>query len=93
VTQILTVRVANSGAESYELTRYDACGGGRQSWSGTSMDLKEFADLVVFWAASADFVCVDETGLGGALVDMLAGRGLGTLQTHRMRPLEYGLKP
>lgn len=92
MTRVLTVKVASMGADHYALVLYGAGGGGKRTWSGSSMGLPEFTDLVAAWAGSADFVCVDETGLGGALVDLLAQRGIGVLKMHRMRSLEEALQ-
>lgn len=88
MTRILTVEVARTAADPYVLTLYGSAGGGQQTRPGSSMPFHEFAELVAKKAEWADFVCVDETGLGAALVDLLAKRGIGVLRTRRGAPLE-----
>ncbi len=84
MTSILVARVARFAGESHFMQRYGTTGDeGSRTWSGSSLTVEQFADLVVSYSYGADFVCVDQTGLGGALVDMLARRGITALTSRR----------
>lgn len=95
MTTVLTVRVPNIGTERYALSLYDADGGGHQEWLASEFTLTTFVNLVVEWSQGADFVCVDVTGVGAALADLLEDRHVGVLCMRRGRPLnrEAGAEP
>lgn len=87
MTTVLTVRVPNIGTERYALSLYDADGGGHQEWLASELTLTTFVNLVVEWSQGADFVCVDVTGVGVALADLLEDRHVGVLCMRRGRQL------